>query len=171
MSGPARFDAASYEAPVRGGAILTLSPLAAADAQRLGEALAKIDPWAAYGYPASALARFLAAAEAGAPRFALVFEGEVVGAAVIRTAWLRGPYLQFLAILPERQGRGLGTAFLEWMEREARAAQERNLWVAASEINTEAIRFYERHGFKATAHLDSLAFDGRTEILFRKRLV
>ncbi|MEI9902060.1 MAG: GNAT family N-acetyltransferase [Hyphomicrobium sp.] len=69
------------------------------------------------------------------------------------------------------QGRGLGAAFLAFMEREARAAEERNLWVAASEINVDAIRFYERHGFMATARLDDLAYDGRAEILFRKRLV
>jgi len=56
------------------------------------------------------------------------------------------------------------------MEREARAAGERNLWVAVSEINTDAQRLYERHGFIQAARLDDLACDGRTEILMRKRL-
>jgi ribosomal protein S18 acetylase RimI-like enzyme len=56
------------------------------------------------------------------------------------------------------------------MEREARAAEDRNMWVAASEINADAIRLYERHGFKETTRLDGLVCDDRTEILFRKRL-
>lgn len=170
MSGPARFSEVSYALTARDGTALMLKPLASADAQRLGEAFAGVDPWATYGYPASALVKFLAQAEPGVPRFALVSDAGTAGAAVIRTAWLRGPYLQFLAILPAYQGRGLGSAFLAWMEREARAAKERNLWVAASEINADGIRFYERHGFKATAQLDGLVYDDRTEILFRKRL-
>ena len=94
----------------------------------------------------------------------------MVGAAVIRPGWLRGPYLQFLGVVPGFQRRGLGGALLAWMEREARAAKERILWVAASEINTDAIRLYERHGFTQTAKLDDLAWDGRAEILMRKRL-
>jgi len=171
MTDTAKSTAPTYELTVAGGASLLLSPLSEADAQRLGAAFAAIDPWAAYGYAAETLVKFLATVEPGAQRLALTYEGSVVGAVVIRPAWLRGPYLQFLAILPGAQGQKLGSAFLAWMEREARDAGERNLWVAASEINGDAIRFYLRHGFQPAAHLDDLAYDGRTEILFRKRLV
>jgi diamine N-acetyltransferase len=171
VSGPARFDAAGYELASIDGAALTLSRLGEADARRLAEFFAAMNPWADYGYPAVALGDFLSASEPGAPRFALALDGVVVGAAVIRTAWLRGPYLQFLALVAEAQGRGIGTAMLMWLERQARVADERNLWVAASQINADAIRFYERHGFVPVAELDGLACDERTEILFRKRLV
>jgi GNAT superfamily N-acetyltransferase len=170
MSDAAKPPEITYELAAPGGAILTLAALSEADAQRLGTAFAAIDPWATYGYPADVLVKFLATSEPGASRLALTYESNVVGAAVVRTAWLRGPYLQFLAILPGAQRQGLGAAFLAWMEREARATRERNLWVAASEINADAIRFYLRHGFQPTAHLDDLVCDGRTEILFRKRL-
>ena len=165
----ARFTQPFYELKARGG-MLVVAPLAADDGERLGTAFAAIDPWAAYGYPAAALSKFLLAVEPGAPRFALQVGGEVAGAAVIRTAWLRGPYLQFIGVTPAHQNSGLGSAVLDWMEREARAAGERNLWVAVSEINTDAQRLYERHGFIQAARLDDLACDGRTEILMRKRL-
>lgn len=170
MSAPARFDQAGYELASIGGAALTLSRLSEADARRLATFFGAMDPWAAYGYSGAALGDFLSASEPGAPRFALTLDATVVGAAVIRTAWLRGPYLQFLALVPEAQGRGIGTALLTWLERQARVAGERNLWVAASQINADAIRFYERHGFVPVAELDGLAYDERTEILFRKRL-
>ena len=111
------------------------------------------------------------ATEPGAPRLALLLDNALAGAAVVRPGWLRGPYLQFLAVVPGAQGRGIGSAFMAWMEREARDAKERNLWVAASEINTGAIRLYERQGFKQIATLDDLAWDGRAEIFMRKRLV
>ena len=122
----ARFTQAFYELKARGG-MLVVTPLAADDGERLGTAFAAIDPWAAYGYPSAALSKFLSAVEPGAPRFALQVGGEVAGAAVIRTAWLRGPYLQFIGVTPAHQNSGLGSAVLDWMEREARAAGERNL--------------------------------------------
>lgn len=166
----AKFDAPNYDVTLADGTTFRLGPITTGDAERLSGRIVAMDPWATYGYPASALLRMLAATEPGAPRFAFYRDGSVVGASVIRTAWLRGPYLQFLALLPEAQGRGIGEAFLSWMEREARAAEERNLWVVASQINTGAIRFYERHGFRRVADLDELAYDSRTEFLFRKRL-
>jgi len=171
MSGPATFDGARYELPTRDGGTLIVAPLSPAEGERLGAVFAGIDPWAAYGYAASTLSAFLSGPEPGARRLVLAIDGAVAGAAVVRPGWLRGPYLQFLAVVPDAQGRGIGGAFLAWLEREARAAKERNLWVAASEINVGAIRLYERHGFKQMATLDDLAWDGRAEILMRKRLV
>lgn len=109
---------------------MRIAPLPAAEATRLGEAFSAIDPWRAYGYPAAALVELLAASEPGAPRLALYDGSEIIGAAVIRTHWLRGPYLQFLALLPQMQRRGVGSSFLGWMERQARAGGESNLWVA-----------------------------------------
>lgn len=169
MGSAARFAQTPYELPTPGGT-LVVTPLAADDGARLGTAFAGIDPWAAYGYPPATLAAFLAEDEPGAPRLALRLESTLAGAAVVRSGWLRGPYLQFLAVLPPFQGRGIGGAFVRFLEREARAAHERNLWVAASEINDGAMRLYERLGFTRIARLDDLAWDGRAEILFRKRL-
>jgi len=170
MSSPAAFDGPRYELPMRDGGTLIVAPLSPSEGKRLGAIFAGIDPWAAYGYAATTLSTFLASPEPGTQRLALMLDGDTVGAAVVRPGWLRGPYLQFLAVVPGAQGRGIGCALLAWMESEARAAKERNLWVAASEINTGAIRLYERHGFKQVAKLDDLAWDGRAEILMRKRL-
>lgn len=172
MSPPAPFTAPRFELQLanEGCGDLLIEPLPTSEAHRLGAAFAAIDPWAEYGYPASALSAYLAAHEPGAPRFALMLGSDIAGVAGMRLGWLRGPYMQFLAFLPEFQGRGLGSAVLAWMEREARAGHERNLWVAAAEINVGAIRLYERHGFTQTARLEGLVYDGRTEILLRKRL-
>jgi ribosomal protein S18 acetylase RimI-like enzyme len=166
----ATFAHTPYELPATGGT-LVVAPLSPGDGHRLGTAFADIDPWAAYGYPAATLAGFLAASESGAPRLALMLDGALAGAAVVRSNWLRGPYLQFLAVLPPFQRHGIGSAFVRFMEREARAAEERNLWVAAAEINDGAMRLYERLGFVRIARLDDLACDGRAEILFRKKLM
>jgi ribosomal protein S18 acetylase RimI-like enzyme len=173
MSEPALFGAVRYELAMPEGCAeaLVVALLPEREARRLGEAFAGIDPWATYAYPASALAAYFASQEPGAPRFLLTLGGKVAGAVGVRMGWLRGPYIQFLGLLPKFQRRGLGSMVLAWVEHEARSAGERNLWVAASEINVDAIRFYERHGFAQVATLDDLVYDGRTEILLRKRLV
>jgi GNAT superfamily N-acetyltransferase len=147
-----------------------LEPMSAAAADFLGPSLARIDPWARYAYAPSQLATFLAAEETGAPHFAIKVDGAVAGAVCVRTNWLRGPYLQLLALLPANQGHGIGGSILAWFEAEARAENAQNLWVCASEFNARAISFYERHGFSRTAALPDLVVDGTSEILLRKRL-
>ncbi len=149
---------------------VTFEPMSAEAAQVLGYALAQIDPWAHYAYTGVALAAWLSADEPGARRFQIRADNVIAGAIVIRSQWLRGPYLQFLGILPAYHRRGLGRSALSWFEGQARADGARNLWVAASEFNVAAQTFYEQHGFVRVATLDDLIAEGTAEILFRKRL-
>jgi ribosomal protein S18 acetylase RimI-like enzyme len=148
----------------------TIVRLPASDAVKLGTALAAIDPWATHGYPPSRLAAYLADDEPNAPRFALKAGDEIAGGIGLRLNWLRGPYLQFLGILPAFQRRRLGRLVLDWIEQEARADNVRNVWVCASDFNEGAIAFYERTGFVRVANLEDLVSDGRAEVLLRKRL-
>ena len=140
-------------------------------AEKLGAEFAAIDPWARYAYSAAALTTYLGTDESDAPRFEIVVDDELAGAIGVRRSWLRGPYLQFLGILPVFQRRGIGRVALDWFEGEARAAQAQNLWVAASDFNTRALAFYERSGFRRVATLDDFVVDKSAEILLRKRLI
>jgi GNAT superfamily N-acetyltransferase len=167
--GAALFSAGRYELPFGEGP-LTLLPLPASQAEPLGTAFAAIDPWASYGYPAASISSYLAAEAPGDVRFLLQVDGAVAGAVGLQPIWLRGPYIRFLGILPTFQRHGVGSAIVAWIEEQARTQQQRNLWVVASQINTDALRFYERHGFAQVAIFDALAYDDRNEILLRKRL-
>lgn len=162
------FKRADYRLDDKG---LWLAALNQAQAEWLGAVFASMDPWLRHGYRASALANYLAKDEAHVRRLG-IFAGEVlVGAVGLRLDWMRGPYLQFLGLVPEQQGRGLGQGVLTWLEREARRGGERNLWVAASDFNNGALRLYERNGFVRVALLNDLVSEGRSEILLRKRLI
>ena len=125
-------------------------------------------PWSVMAYPAEALARFLAAADDGAWRFLLEVDGVEAGAVSIRFPWLKGPYLELLALLPPFQRQGIGAGILTWFENEASALGARNVWVCASSFNDGALRFYESHGFRPAAMLRGLVADGHDEILLRK---
>lgn len=153
------------------GTAVTLAPLPPARAQDLGRIFSAIEPWAGYGFAAAALATYFAEDEPGAPRLAAFADGQIAGVLGLRLRWLRGMYIQFLGIVPEYQGRGLGGALIAWLEREARAAGKTNLWLCASETNVPALMFYERRGFGRVALLDAVLAEGKAEILMRKRLL
>jgi GNAT superfamily N-acetyltransferase len=166
MSDPSAFSARTYDL----GPDLALRPLALIEAAAIGAMAARMDPWARYPITAEHLTVFFAGIEPGAPRFGIQVAGTLEGAIAVRAEWFAGPYIQTFALSPRCQGRGVGSRVLAFIEVEARRTHQRNLWVAASDFNTDAHRFYERHGFTRAATVPALLRDDRDEILFRKRL-
>lgn len=152
------------------GGGLRLAPMSATDAAWAGATCAAIEPWLSYPFSAAELTAFFAEREPGAPRFVVALDGRMAGALVVRSRWLRGPYVHMLAVAPPLQGRGIGARLLAWAEAEARAAADRNLWIAVTETNSGARRLYERCGFGVVAPLPGLVRDDRVELLMRKRL-
>lgn len=171
MTSAPAFELASHGlGRARGGAPLTACPLDPAQAESLGAIFAAMDPWASYPYRSAGIARYLAGGTAEAPVFAIMADDHIAGVIGLRVDWLLGPYIQFLAVKAEHHGEGIGGIVMGWVEGEARRASARNLWVAASDFNAGAQRFYERHGFSRVAELPGLVRDDRTEVLLRKRL-
>lgn len=156
------FGGGSHEVGLRG--------LPPGESLRLGPLFANIDPWARLNYSGDALAGYLATIEKGAPRYAIMIGNEVAGAVGLRLNWLRGPYLQFLGILPAFQKRKLGSAVVAWLAHEAKRNGERNVWVMASDFNADALRFYEAHGFVRSSEIADLVGPGTKEILLRRNL-
>lgn len=149
---------------------LLLEPFPAELADDFGTVFAGMPPWLDYTYPAERLAFYFATEEPGAPRLLIRSRGEAAGVMGLRSPWLRGPYLQFLGIIPKFQNRGIGRAVLTWWEKHARLCGETNLWLTVSETNAPARAFYARNGFCEAAILPELVADGCSEILMRKRL-
>ena len=153
-----------------GAGAFTLRPMPPGEPQKLGPLFAAIDPWARLGYPADALTAYFGTLEKSAPRYAIMAGNEVAGAAGLRLNWLRGPYVQFLGILPQYQNRKLGGTFLAWLVQEATRHSEQNVWVLASTFNADALRFYAANGFERTGEIADLVAPGTAEVLLRRRL-
>jgi GNAT superfamily N-acetyltransferase len=145
-----------------------LSEIVPSSCDGLAAKIAAIAPWSVMDYPADALARFLRASDYGASRYLIEVDGVEAGAMAVRYPWLKGPYLELLAILPPFQGNGLGAKIMAWFEGRASQLGARNLWVCASAFNDRALRFYARHGFAPAATVPGLVADGYDEILLRK---
>lgn len=63
----------------------------------------------------------------------------------------RAGELETLSVLPEERGSGTGTALLEAVRKELGARGVTEVSLLAITTNSDAIRFYERHGFSTHA--------------------
>lgn len=149
---------------------VVLMPMTTAAADVLAPVIAAVGPWAHYGTSAATLHNGFLASSDGAARFTLLCNEAPAGAVIIRSPWLVGPYLQMLAILPSFQGGGVGAIVLDWYEQQARMARQRNVWLCVTGINTDAQRFYARHGYSLAGTLPDLLRAGDAELLMRKQL-
>lgn len=144
--------------------------LTPAQADQVGQALTQMDPWKRLGFGAQALTGYLNRPDPSLSRFAILHDGDLVGALATRSPWLRGPYLELLAILPHAQGLGLGKQALTWAFAKAQSKGALNFWACVSAFNLSARGFYAHMGFIEAAELTDLVISGENEILLRKVL-
>jgi GNAT superfamily N-acetyltransferase len=148
---------------------VTLAAMNPQYAAFLSPALAAIEPWSRINYPAASFQAFLTAQDPALSRHAVRVGGETAGLIAIRKPWLRGPYLQLLALLPPFQGQGIGATLLHYFEQQA-DPRDRWAWLCYSTFNSRAGAFYARRGYEEMATLPDLVLDGTAEILMRKRI-
>lgn len=74
---------------------------------------------------------------------------EVVGDIIVRREAPDRAYLRVLAVLPEQQGRGLGSKSLQYLDTLLPEIREWTLETPADKA--ENARFYERHGYVVTS--------------------
>jgi ribosomal protein S18 acetylase RimI-like enzyme len=77
-----------------------------------------------------------------------------------RYSFRDGLYFHRLAVLRSEQGKGVGTAMVEWLVEEGTRAGQRTIWlkVRASELGNLA--FYRRLGFLVSGEADELNPNG-----------
>jgi len=148
---------------------LIARPLQTAETAVLGAVCATIDPYLTLGLPTSGLAGYLDRDDPALHRFALVTGEALAGVLALRLPWLRGPFIEMMAVLPSYQGLGIGTAAITWAAAQA-ALLSPNLWATVSDFNSAARTFYARHGFVETVTLPGLVDERFAEVLLRRRL-
>ncbi len=139
--------------------------LSAKEAETIATACAGFDPYLTLGYRAETLAAYLTRPDSSLIRYAVEMDGRFCGVLTLRKPWLRGPLIEMLALLPQSQGKGLGSLILDRCKAEA----GRNLWVTVSDFHQPARRFYARAGFEEVSALAGIVSEDRAEILLRWR--
>jgi len=148
-------------------ALCALRPLRTGDAPALAQALAAMDPWLTFGYPADRFVRYLCRRDPALQRYAIMNKRKLAGVAAVRYPWLHGAYLELLGILPAFQGRGLGAEVMQWFEDRSFSAAP-HAWVLVSSFNARGRKFYARRGFRELAVLPDFLKPGHDEILLHK---
>ena len=110
------FSAAPIELAAAGGVPARLLPLDQRSCASLAAGIVAMEPWSVMNYPADKLAAFLARPDAGAARYVVSVRGAEAGVVSVRHPWLKGPYLELLALLPEAQSQGIGSSIMAWFE-------------------------------------------------------
>lgn len=144
---------------------MTLRLLCCDDIAVLAPALAGMDPWRTLGFTAVGLAAYLGREDPALTRMVLERDDRPAALIALRRPWLRGPYIELLAVMPAAQGVGYGRQLLDW----AVAQGGGNLWACVSAFNAPARAFYIRAGFHEVATLPDLVAAGAEEILLRRR--
>jgi GNAT superfamily N-acetyltransferase len=112
--------------------------------------------------------------------FSARLDGEWVGAAavapapeLVRGARARDAVLWDLRVLPERRGRGIGTALLSVAEAWAAARGRSSMIAETQHINVPACRLYESRDY-ALEHVDAAAYPdlpNEIQLVWRRTLV
>lgn len=80
-------------------------------------------------------------------------DGEVVGTIGCASLVNHEGHLRGMAVLPDRQGSGLAGQLLERAESELRDLGCTRVTLDTTEPLKRAVRFYERHGYRATGRV------------------
>lgn len=147
-----------------------IRPATPLDLAPLGTALAPLPLFQAYRLTAEALTqRFQAALQRGEGLLLAELEGTPVGVCwfIARGAFGGGAYLRTLAIQEGLQGQGLGAELLRGYETGSDNPPG-GWFLLASDFNTGAHRFYERHGYREVGQLPGFAAPGVTERIYWK---
>ncbi|TAL16166.1 GNAT family N-acetyltransferase [bacterium] len=147
----------------------TLLPMHKKSAEILGVELGAMDPWRSLGYSAKRLEEYLLREDPSLHRFEVHTGKELAGVICVRYPWLRGPYLELIALTGSHRNFGVGKTLLEWFEAGAKTHGQ-NAWVIVTHFNEGARRFYARHGYQEIASLKGLVTEGVDEILLRKKI-
>jgi [ribosomal protein S18]-alanine N-acetyltransferase len=79
--------------------------------------------------------------------------------------------VQTLAVLPDRQRQGVGTALLDALVAEARRRGANELLLDVREDNATAQAFYARHGFEQLSRRRGYYANGRVDGLVLRRIL
>jgi GNAT superfamily N-acetyltransferase len=77
---------------------------------------------------------------------------------------IRGADCEILTLHADRQWDGIGTALVSEVRRIARAAGCRRLWLITTNDNVDALRFYQRRGFRLAALRPGAVDDSRARL-------
>ena len=126
-----------------------------------------MDPWRRLGFTQGEVHYRSSHPECDSRHLVILNEGEPAGLICLKHPWLYGVYIGLFAVLPEVQGKGIGSRALEFIENEYRE-EVKNIWLLVSDFNETAKAFYQAKGFTVIGNIEDFLVKGEDEVLLRK---
>lgn len=148
-----------------------LRPMMLSDVPAVAAIIAGSTLWQRYGVTVESAARRLQRGlEAGATITVVEVRGRVAGFVwyVAEGAFQRSGYIMLFAVDPGQRAQGLGRVLLAHAEEFLFAAST-SIVLLVSDFNTEAQRFYQRHGYRQVGVLPDYVKAGVNELIYYKR--
>lgn len=125
--------------------------------------------WQRYGLTAEKLNHQLTIALDHEILLTIDAEEPAVGLAwcIPRGGFGRSAYLKMLGVRPDHSGKKIGALLLEHLET---LITSPDLFLLASDFNTDAHRFYQRQGYQQIGAIPDYVLPGVTELIFRKQV-
>lgn len=100
--------------------------------------------------------------------------GRMAGFAIVE--WSEQPagtiaYIPTIEVLPEWRGQGIGATLLERLEESAMDHNSVALWLHVDAENANAIRLYERSGYRESGRAEHFYARNRAAAIYVKRLI
>jgi ribosomal protein S18 acetylase RimI-like enzyme len=92
---------------------------------------------------------------------------EIIGFAIVKMRGAFVGYVQSIVISPQHRNRGIGKAFMKYLE-ELIFAEHPNVFICVSSFNPGAKRLYDSMGYDVVGELKDYIVHGHSEILMRK---
>jgi GNAT superfamily N-acetyltransferase len=86
--------------------------------------------------------------------YAYKSEGRIVGVAALQVESDDTGRIHWIYVLPSHQRRGIGTALVTWLEREAREENLVRLWLLTMGQAEWAVSFYRKLGYELTDRVE-----------------
>ena len=99
--------------------------------------------------------------------YVLTDESSVLGFIVVTMAGPFRGYIRSVCVTPERRGEGLGARLIEFAERRI-FRESPNVFMCVSTFNADALRLYQRLGYRVVGELTDYVVRGHGELLLRK---
>ncbi len=133
--------------------------------EQCAKMMVKSEPWITLGID---LARCRSAFDGECKEVYVLKEDEALaGFVILQVCGSFKGYIQTLCIDESWRGRGLGTKLLEFCEKRILKISP-NIFICVSSFNSNAIKLYERFGFKLVGELQDFVKTGYSELLLRK---
>lgn len=149
-----------------------IRPMLASDIPLLANWMVQVPLWQRYNLTAEqAIANFQSAMQQGDWLLTADIDHPAQGFAwaVPRGAFARSPYLRLIGVQPGVSSTGVGSTLLHAIEERARA-HATDLFLLVSDFNTDAQRFYIRHGYHQIGQIPAFVLPNISELIFRKTL-